>query len=140
LATVKRCAWWIGAELPETDRDGNDYVDGGIFRLHDFEAAWGQFEDLENLLRLKDIPFDRESGGYYEFIPERIIYRPARNGNEAQNLSFLLLNDEPALSVREIREILDKTDTEEGPEENLRDYLNFHFPAYLPLGDYVKED
>ncbi|MBW2135806.1 MAG: hypothetical protein JRG72_11380 [Deltaproteobacteria bacterium] len=52
----------------------------GIFYLYKAEARWGQFEELESLLRSKGIPFDRQSGQAFEFIPELVIFRPAKDG------------------------------------------------------------
>jgi hypothetical protein len=124
---------------PSESADDYAWIEDGIFTLEDSEARYGQFEDLEGVLKLKGIPFDRESAGYYEFIPERVIFRPATNGDLPREMVFLLCDGDPVVSVAAIREALDRTDTEEGPEENVRDYLNFNFPAYPPLTDWVQE-
>jgi len=115
-------------------------VESGIFSLEDGEARYGEFEDLETLLKTKSIPFDRETAMDWQQPPCRQVYRPARNGHAEIDEHIQLNSDgEVVVSVAAIREALDRTDTEEGPEENVRDYLNFNFPAYPPLSDYVKE-
>jgi len=124
------------------DWHGTDIeVEAGIFTLEDGEARYGEFEDLETLLKMKGIPFDRETAMDWNQPPCRQIYRPARNGSAEMDEHIQLNSDgEVVVSVEAIREVLDRTDTEEGPEENLRDYLNFNFPAYPPLTDWVKEE
>jgi hypothetical protein len=110
-------------------------VEKGIFCLNSPQACWGQFEELETLLKAKGIPFDRESGACYEYIPERVIFRPAGNGKPAQDLTFLLLGEggEPAVKVPEIRNLL-----RQGVEA-LQALLDREFPGYAPLSKYVKE-
>jgi hypothetical protein len=108
------------------------YVDDGIFTLDDQEADYGMFSDLEDLLRKKGIPFDRQSGQAYDYTPELVIFRPAPDGAPALDLTLLLHDDEPIVSVREIRELV--------PQgiEAVTAYLDRHFPAYPPLRDYVR--
>jgi hypothetical protein len=110
-------------------------VEKGTFSLNSAEARWGQFEELEKLLKDKGIPFDRESGPYFDYIPERVIFRPAANGKPAQDLTFLLLGEggEPAVRVPEIRNLL-----RQGVEA-LQAFLDREFPGYAPLSKYVKE-
>jgi hypothetical protein len=119
----------------KTDMDSEVQIERGIFHFYTPKASWGQFEDLEKLLRSKGIPFDRESGAAYEYIPERVIFRPASNGNAAHDLTFLLLGEggEPAVKLSEISNLL--------PQgiEAIRAYLDKEFPAYPPLTEYVKE-
>jgi hypothetical protein len=124
---------WHGVDIEPGQVDG-------IFTLEDGEAAYGEFEDLEALLIKKGIPFDRESGMDWNRPPVRLVYRPAQGDKAALELNIDLDDDgDEVVSVKAIREILDRTDTEEGPEENIRDFLDFNFPAYSPLSDYVKE-
>jgi len=89
-------------------RDGYVWIADGIFSLEDDQASYGQFEDLENLLRLKGIPFDRESGQAYEFTPELAIFRPAQNGTPALDRVIPLAGDspEPIVKVQEILNLL----------------------------------
>jgi hypothetical protein len=108
------------------------YVKNGIFTLDDQEANEGMFPDLEDLLRKKGIPFDRQSGQAYNYTLELAIFRPAKNGVPAMDLTFPLYDDEPIISVREIRELLSQG------IEAVTAHLDRHFPAYPPLSDYVK--
>jgi hypothetical protein len=118
-------------------------VDDGIFSLSDPEVAWGQFEELENLLRKKGIPFDRESGQDYNAIPEAVIFRPGINGNPPQDLVFLLCDGNPIVEVAKIRELLAAKSCFRGGSNGeatalaIERYLGEQFPTYPPLGDFV---
>ena len=118
---------------PSESCDDYAWIEDGIFTLEDSEARYGCWEDLENLLRLKGIPFDRESSGYYEFIPERVIFRPGTNGTPPRDLVFLLCDGAPIVEVEKIRNLLAQG------AEAVTAYLDDQFPPYLPLSDYVKE-
>jgi hypothetical protein len=115
-------------------------VDDGIFCLSDPEVAWGQFEELENLLRKKNIPFDRESGHDYQATPEAVIFRPATK----QDLHFLLCDGNPIVEVAKIRELLAAKSCFRGGSNGeaaalaVETYLDENF-AYPPLADFVKE-
>jgi len=116
-------------------------VEDGIFSLSDPEGTWGQFETLEKLLREKGIPFDRESGQDYSATPELVIFRP---GNPLQYLHFLLCEGQPIVEVQKIRELLLTKSVFRGGSNGeaaalaIERYLDEHFPAYPPLGDYVR--
>ncbi|MBM4302108.1 MAG: hypothetical protein FJ121_11410 [Deltaproteobacteria bacterium] len=118
---------------PSESCDDYAWIEDGIFTLEDSEARYGCWEDLENLLRLKGIPFDRESSGYYEFIPERAIFRPGANDTPPRDLVFLLCDGAPIVEVEKIRNLLAQG------AEAVTAYLDDHFPHYPPLSDYVKE-
>jgi len=108
-------------------------VEDGIVTMSDQEANYGCFSDLEDLLRKKGVPFDRQSGQAYDYTPELVIFRPAQDGAPALDLTIPLHDDEPIISVMEIRELL-----AQGVEAAMA-YLDQHFPAYSPLSDFVKE-
>ena len=118
---------------PSEHADDYAWIEDGIFTLEDSEARYGCWEDLENLLRLKGIPFDRESSGYYEFIPELVVFRPGANGTPPRDLVFLLCDGARVVEVEKIRNLLAQG------VEAVSAYLDDHFPLYPPLGDYVKE-
>jgi hypothetical protein len=109
-------------------------IEQGLFYMHNPETNWGQFEELEAMLRCKGIPFDRETSAYFDYTPERVIFRPATNGNPAQELTFTLSEGEPMMEVQQIRDLL--------PQgiEAIQAYLDEHFPSYPPLNDYVKAE
>jgi hypothetical protein len=120
--------------------DNEVQINAGIFLLTAPEVAWGQFDELEKLLKAKGIPFDRESEGYFSDInPERVIYRPGKDGAPAQDLRFDLLQDEPAISVAKVRELLTLDDAGEVAASAIRAYLNKTFPTYPPLSDFAEE-
>jgi hypothetical protein len=108
------------------------YVEDGIFSLDDQEANYGMFSDLEDFLRKKGIPFDRQSGQAYDYTPERVVFRPTQNGTPALDLTLPLFDDEPFITIRELRELLLQGIVA------ISDYLAQHFPGYPPLSDYVK--
>lgn len=121
--------------------NGEPDIEDGIFALEDGEAPWGEFPDMEAMLKTKGVPFDRETGADWQCPPCRQIYRPAKNGKPELDEHIQLNTDgEPVVSVAAIREVLDRTDTEESAEENVRDFLNFNYPTYPPLSDWVKAD
>jgi len=106
------------------------YVDEGIFTLANPEARYGQFEELEDLLVLKKIPFDRESGALYEFIPEMRVFRP----NMDRDMTFLLCDGSIALDLEVVRAQLRLG------VFALQAYLNEKFPEYPSLADFVTEE
>ena len=123
-------------------------ISEGIFRLHDSEVCYGIFEDLEDLLKKKGVPFDR----YTSIIPCNRIFRPRP---VAYDHEFILNpdTDDIAVNLKDIRTLIapglrDKDDegNERNPWEaveailNLASYLDDNFPAYPPLADYVKEE
>ena len=123
-------------EPVENRSEPDVYVDESIFTLNNLEARYGQFEDLENLLRQKGIPFDRQSGQAYEFYPEMVIFRPGENGASALSLYLPLLgsSDQPGIIAQDIKDLI--------PQgiEAIEAYLDEHFPSYPPLSDYVIEE
>ena len=50
--------------------------ENGLLHFCENEAAWGEFADLEDCLREHNIPFVRQSSGKYEYLPERVYFRP----------------------------------------------------------------
>lgn len=113
--------------------------EGGILSLRNFEARYGEFYDLENLLIKKGIPFDRTSKMDWERPPERRVFRP---GEPAFDRYFPLDHEayEPVVSVEKILELLAIDDAGEQAASAIRKYLNDLFPTYPPLADWVKEE
>ena len=109
-------------------------LENGILWLGNSETSYGEFTDLENLLILKGIPFERETGLDFGYYPVRRVFRPGEDGGAAFDHWFTLIDDEPVVSVKAIREVLSM-----GITGAVESYLNEHFPTYPPLSDYVKE-
>jgi len=107
------------------------YIEKGIFVLENSRARWGQFEELENCLVEKGIPFDRESSGFYEIFPERRIFRPGNNGERSLDKTYLLVDGDPVVSVAAIKERLN--------DGTLSAYLADELPEYRELSDYIEE-
>ena len=116
---------------PSESCDDYAWIEDGIFTLEDSEARYGCWEDLENLLRLKGIPFDRESSGFYEIFPERRIFRPGNNGERSLDKTYLLVDGDPVVSVAAIKERLN--------DGTLSAYLADELPEYRELSDYIEE-
>lgn len=106
-------------------------IEEGIFHLHDSQARYGEFDDLERLLIEKKIPFDRRSFMDWDRPPVLRVFRP---GDPPFDHTFELDSEghETVINVEEVRERL-------GDPEALLQYLNENFPSYPPLADYVKE-
>jgi hypothetical protein len=118
-----------GVEMDKLDESVNHdnyaYIEDGIFIMENFEARNGCWENLETILRLKGIPFDRESSGDCKFDPEFVVYRPG--------LIFVSFLGTNAIAVEKIRSLL------ANGVEAVTAYLDEHFPPYVPLSDYVKK-
>ncbi len=50
--------------------------ESGLLHLAECEAAWGEFQELEDWLREHAIPFQRQSSGKYEYDPCFVEFRP----------------------------------------------------------------
>ncbi len=59
-----------------------EYVTNGVACFSDDQASYGQFESIENLLKELEIPFNRNSSGYYEYPEEAFSYRPDQKEQE----------------------------------------------------------
>ena len=121
---------------PQAQFDNEVQINSGIFFLTVGAARWGQFELMETTLKENGIPFDRESEAFYNITPERVIYRPEKDGSPEQDLTFQLMDGEPVVNVAAIRELLNN---DEAPASAIQAYLDEHFPAYPPLTNWVKE-
>lgn len=137
-------------------------ITDGIFRLHDSEVCYGFFEELEDLLVKKAIPFDRQTSMDWDIIPCNRVFRPGwqpgqpvfklggpnfpatPGGNpnvENFNREFVLNPDtyEPCVSLKDIRELLDVEGClPSASAAAIRRYIDDKFPAYPPLSDYVE--
>ena len=131
---------------PQAQFDNEVQINDGVFFLTVGAARYGQFELMETALKENGIPFDRDSEAFYDMTPERVIYRPEKDGSPEQELTFQLMDDEPVVSVAALREIMYPSSLSPGEILTggyalaaLESYLNEHFPAYPPLTDWVKE-
>ena len=125
-------------EIDGSDKDGDVEIEKGIFHFHDSEARYGEFNDLEELLVKKGIPFDRTSSMDWDRPPELRVYRP---GEPTFNHYFPLDHEayEPVVSVVKLRELLTLDDAGEESASAIRRFLDEDFPAYPPLTDWVKK-
>ena len=122
---------------PQAQFDNEVQVNDGIFLLTEPEARYGCFEALEEALKDSGVPFDRDSEAFFDMTPERVIYRPEKDGSQEQELTFQLMDGDPVVRVKTIRELLGRDDPVGAAA--IRRYLDNDFPAYPPLTDWVKE-
>jgi hypothetical protein len=109
----------------------------GIFRLHDGEARYGEFAELESLLIQKGVPFDRESGMDWNASACVRIYRPGPPFFE--HIDANPDGYEQVVSVRKLRELINDTGfTATERMMHLKSYLAERFPSYPPLADLVE--
>ena len=141
-------------------------VEGGILRLSNCNAYYGEFQELEEMLIEKGIPFDRTSSMDWNRDPGMRVFRPASTleskagpfGSETQAERPLDDFVVPAIDrwignletggLGMVREIL-KGKPEEAGEDigviayrktmEIMSYLEEVSLTYLPLADYVKE-
>jgi hypothetical protein len=110
--------------------------ENGLLHFADCEIAWGEFTELEEVLREHDLPFKRHSSGKYEYLPERVEFRPDL-GKEVNTIATE--SGEPLVSKGELAPILEKMSAlrgSPGPQvqawEQLFDELSTVVPPALP--------
>jgi len=72
--------WCESSFVPQSAQDlleARTTIEGAlVLRLYDEQAAWGQFDALEQFLVRHEIAFDRFNEGKYEISPGLVRYRP----------------------------------------------------------------
>jgi hypothetical protein len=123
-------------ELDDPLGDMDVELADGILSVQNSEAPYGQFDNLEELFMSKGVPFNRESSMDWDRPPERRVYRPAREGINAEIDDYVDLNAqmEEVVELSEIQNLL--------PQgiEAIREYLAKHFSDYPPLEAWVKDE
>lgn len=77
---VAACGWLHHFD-PVTHEDSSGMIDfGGHLNLHDPDAAWGHFEQLEGVLREEGISYDRRANAAYEYDAQEASWRPGMGG------------------------------------------------------------
>ena len=127
-------------ELAEQDFEEIDVkFRQGIFHFYDPEARYGEFNELEELLAKKGIPFDRDSGMDWNSPPAIRIFRPPAFDYTDSTPDVY----EKVASVADLRELLpaDGAEMDAGrcceAVTAIKEYLEARFPSYPPLTDYV---
>ena len=79
---------WDLTPFDSTSGEGimNARDNDGLLHFADPEIAWGEFSQFENWLRQHKMPFRRQSGAKYDFLPELVEYRPDL-GEEIQTIA-----------------------------------------------------
>jgi hypothetical protein len=74
---------------PQTEEqllEGLDqFWDGPALHFYDAQARFGEFFELEEFLRLHNLPYSRQSGGSYCYDAGRVGFRPGRDLVEVGN-------------------------------------------------------
>jgi hypothetical protein len=120
----------------------------GIFRLHNPEARYGEFGDLEELLVKKGIPFDRDSAPDWQRPAVLRVFRPA--SGDLPVFDQEIAQDESIEVVARIRGILGKmkysppADSMSEWDKALRAIMNYLEEVsptnYQSLEDWVKQE
>lgn len=107
-------------------------IEDGLFTLQVGEAKYGEAKELEDMLKLKKISFDRENGQDYEIDAELVVFRPDQ---EPDIRTYPLSRDgDMIVSVWYLRHIIEKG------EETVTEYLDRVFPPYEPVkseGEFI---
>jgi hypothetical protein len=113
--------------------------ENGVCSLHNPEARYGEFYDLEELLIQKAIPFDRNSSMDWNRPPETRVFRPVN-----PPFDVCIPDDESSGVVveikKKIRAVGDKAISEIPILREIMDCIKEVFPTYPPLTDWVKEE
>jgi hypothetical protein len=137
----------LGLDDPLYDLE-TEVSEEGIFRLHNPEARYGEFEDLEGLLIQKGIPFDRDSAPDWQRPAVLRVFRPASEGLPVFDKE--IAQDESIEVVASIRGILGKM--KYSPPANpvsewdrallaIMNYLEEVSPTTYPsLADWMKQE
>jgi hypothetical protein len=119
---------WIGGKLPRSlldefpiddlrvdwdenpvDRTSEETLLAGrednYLHFCDCEAAYGEFQELEGWLREHRLPFYRQSSGKYDYLPQRVEFRPDL-GKELETITTD--SGEPLVCKSELVPILEK--------------------------------
>lgn len=107
------------------------FENDGEICMSDQMARNGQFDDLEAYCYERNIPYDRKSSGYYEFVPEQVYFRP----NEAIIICFFTSNDDSFLLVDEVQNILTTTD-DENIRKSIEQLILKYYPTVKPLIEF----
>ena len=95
--------------LSEADLLAARMPDSGVLRFCDYEAAWGEFQELEGWLREHNMPFHRYSGAKYEYSAELVQFRPDLRGKRNRDVSTLTTPDgDPVVSVAEVEKVVER--------------------------------
>ena len=110
---------WEGGCEPQNEADLLELVgENGTMVLHDCQACYGQFDDLEQFLEEHEIPFDRHSEAKYEYDGELVKYRPGHGCDVFEATQ----DGRVCVKVAEVEDIVRRLDSVEtlGKRELLR--------------------
>ena len=126
-------------ELQGTEYDTMEVeVENGILRLYNSETCYGEFEELEKVLKEKGVPFDRQTNMDWDCAPHLSIFRPATQDREAMELYIPMSPDtyEVVVPVAEIRAMLPAGAFAAAA---ITQYLDEQFPEYPPLEQFTED-
>ena len=113
-----------GSDLPEIQNEeellSHKNEKGVLWFCYD-ERAWGRFEDLEEFLRKRRIPYDRRHEPRYEYDGELALFRPEKKGVRycAVDASGALIV--PVEGIQRVRDLLKRKPSKTSIKQALRD-------------------
>jgi len=123
---------WIKEEVGEPIFHGREEYDG-VVTFTDHFAPDGLFRDFEESLVQANIPFDRYSEGFGEYMPERKVFRPG----VINTTVIVTQHGEPYVETNNLRELLSLS-----PDEaylQLAKLIAAADPQVVSLEDIAKE-
>ena len=98
---------WDLTPFDSTSEEGilNARDENCLLHFADCEAAYGEFPELEGWLREHRLPFYRQSSGKYDYLPQRVEFRPDL-GQEIETITTD--SGEPLICRSELTPILEK--------------------------------
>ena len=125
-------------EIIETETTGDSNIDktDDLYFFGDPDAKYGEFEELEELLVNKGIPFDRHSEAKYEYEAETRKYRPPVGESGGCDVVINTNQDgHPVVYADDVRTYVVKGDL-----PGLLEYLDRECPEIQDLSDWIKEN
>ena len=115
-------------------KDMMENDDPRIATFSDDQACYGQFEEFENLLQKKKVPFDRYSSGYFEHNSRKVYFRPELSADP-----FCLDGevDDFIYTVGYLKSLASETDGSiEAIGKKFKEFLE-NIPVIRPLNEYA---
>lgn len=112
-----------------------DLVSDGVATFSSDYAYYGTFPNIENALKVRGIPFNRDSGAYDQDSEEHYTYRPDEG-------EFIYYGSEPSFPCAELRKFL--AECKDSPEKAIaqiqKDLDTVYDVKVKPLTDYASSE
>lgn len=111
-------------------------TEDGICTFSNAYAVLGMFEELEDILYDKEIPFDRYSDSFFEYRAEQFYYRPAFDGTSQEIKLTLIPDSGPYIETEALKALLLLEPVQAMTE--LENLIQASAPEICPLTEYIK--